>query len=158
MPLPKKTKEEMQEFHDRAEERRTHQRAVYVAECFKNMFEICRTRCANCGDLYGAGCMGCTFGAGVGILELLFEKFSKIAPEAANEVMPAGHGNRDSDFRHPLFAKDDFTTFTTNLALSAAATEIYLFLKDHGEEWGDDYEFNAYFKPFMTEYFEKHKR
>jgi len=126
--------------------RNKHRQALHVAQCLRNMYAICKTRCANCGDPYGLTCPGCTFGAGVGILELLEKKLKKIDPEAFKDVQ--------APYDVPThFEKNEFTTLATNLALSAAATEIYLYLKQHAIDLDDDFEFNAYFHPFTKEKF-----
>lgn len=123
-----------------------HQQALRVAQCLRNMYAICKTRCVNCGDPYGLTCPGCTFGAGVGILEWLEEKLKQIDPDAFKDI----HAPYDVPTH---FEKNEFTTLTTNLALSAAATEIYLYLKQHNIDLDDNFEFKAYFHPFIKEMF-----
>lgn len=125
-----------------------HQQALRVAQCLRIMYAICKTRCKNCGDPYGLTCPGCTFGAGVGILELLEKKLKIIDPEAFKDL----HVPYDSPTH---FERNEFTTLATDLALSAAATEIYLYLKQHSIDLDDDFEFNAYFHPFIKEMFDK---
>ena len=126
--------------------RNKHQQALRVAQCLRNMYAICKTRCANCGDSYGLTCPGCTFGAGVGIMELVEKKLKNIDPEAFNDI----HVPYDSPTH---FERNEFTTLATDLALSAAATEIYLYLKQHSIDLDDNFEFNAYFHPFIKEMF-----
>lgn len=123
-----------------------HKQALRVAQCLRNMYVICETRCRGCGDPYGMTCPGCTFGAGVGILEWLEEKLKRIDPEAFKDV----HVPYDVPTR---FEKNEFTTLTTDLALSAAATEIYLYLKQYAIDLDDNSEFNVFFHPFIKKMF-----